>query len=432
MGTTLRGEARVSQARGWQWPIHYAWVVVGLVSLAIFVASGLRGSFGVFLKPLEAEFGWDRAATSGIAALSMLAYGAAQPLVGRLLDSWGPRRVLTGSLLLLGLGAAATAAGQSLWQIYLSYGIVVSLASGGPAPVSTSAIAARWFHTHRGLVIGLGMSGMAAGQLILIPATMALIVACGWRAGYAVLAALVCLVVAPLIWLLVRDDPAERHLAPFGARPGPDRAGPSRACADWDSRAALRSGAFWLLALSFFVCGYSTNGLVGTHLVPHAVEHGVAELAAASALGLMGAVNVLGAIAAGYVCDRYGRRVPLALTYALRGGSLFWLMAVRDPAALHVFAVLFGLTYIATVPPTAALIADCFGRRSAAEIFGWIFVAHQLGAALGAGLGGWLYQLTGDYQVAFLSGGLTCLLAAASVLALRLPGAQRAPAPATP
>lgn len=422
----------MGRTRGWRWPLHYAWVVVGLVSLAIFVASGLRGSFGVFLKPLEAEFGWDRAATSGIAAVSMLAYGAAQPLVGRLIDTWGPRRVLTGSLVLLGLGAWATAAGQSLWQLYLSYGVVVSLASGGPAPVSTSAIAARWFQTHRGLVVGLGMSGMAAGQLVLIPATMGLIVAFGWRAGYAALAALVCLVVVPLVWLLVRDDPAEKGLAPFGARAGSDGAAPGAVRAGVSVWAAARSATFWLLTLSFFACGYATNGLVSTHLVPHAIEHGVPELAAASALGLMGAVNVLGAIVAGYVCDRYGRRVPLALTYGLRGVSLLWLLFVRDAATLHVFAVLFGVTYIATVPPTAALVADCFGRRSAAEIFGWIFVAHQVGSALGAGLGGWLYQLAGDYEAAFFTGALSCFLAAACVLALRAPLQQRAAVPAAP
>ncbi|MBX5490421.1 MAG: MFS transporter [Chloroflexi bacterium] len=420
----------MTRGLGQSWRLHYAWVVVGLVSLAIFVASGLRGSFGVFLKPLEAEFGWDRAATSGIAAVSMLAYGAAQPLVGRLIDSWGPRRVLTGSLLLLGAGSLATAAGQALWQIYLSYGLVVSLASGGPAPVSTSAIAARWFQTHRGLVVGLGMSGMAAGQLVLIPATMGLIVAFGWRVGYAALAALVCLVVVPLVWLLVRDDPAEKRLAPFGTSRQQQDGAASGPLAGLSVVAATRRSAFWLLTASFFMCGYSTTGLVSTHLVPHAIEHGVPELAAASALGLMGAVNVLGAIVAGYVCDRYGRRVPLALTYVLRGVSLLWLMLVRDAAALHLFAVLFGVTFIATVPPTAALIADQFGRRSAAEIFGWIFVAHQIGSALGAGLGGWLYQLAGDYQAAFFSGAVACFLAAGLVLALRHPVRRPAAAPA--
>ena len=180
-----------------------------------------------------------------------------------------------------------------------------------------------------------------------------------------------------------------------------------------------RTMPFWLLAGSYFICGYSTTGLVGTHAVPYAIEHGVAEMAAASALGLMGAVNTLGAIAAGYVSDRYGRRNPLAITYFLRGLSLLWLLVVQDTVALHIFAILFGLSYIATVPPTTALTADLFGRKSVASITGWIFLSHQVGAAVGSLIGGLVYQVAGSYILAFLSGALACFAAAAMVLAIR-------------
>src|SRR5262245_41752757 len=198
--------------------IHYAWVVVAVTFVAMLAGSGVRSSFGVYVKPLEAEFGWDRATISGVAALSLLVYGLAQPLIGRLVDQFGTRLVMTGSLLLLGLGAFATALVHELWQLYLTYGVVVSLAAGGPAPVSIAAIAARWFAARRGLVVGIGTAGISAGQLSLVPVAMWLTVMLDWRASYIALAALLCLVTAPLVWLLLRDDPADVGQAPFGAK----------------------------------------------------------------------------------------------------------------------------------------------------------------------------------------------------------------------
>ncbi|HZU05051.1 MAG TPA: MFS transporter [Chloroflexota bacterium] len=415
--------------------LHYAWVVVAVTFLAIFVSSGVRSSFGVYVKPLEEEFGWDRAAVSGVAALSLLLYGVAQPLVGSLVDRFGSRAILTGSLVLLGVGALGSALIHELWQLYLTYGLFVSLASGGPSTVTVSAIAAHWFLVRRGLVVGVATSGISAGQLLLIPVAMWLTVHFGWRLGYVALAVLLLAVTVPLVWLLVRNDPAELGWLPFGASPEEStRTSQSLAAtAERSTRLgeAARTLPFWLLAGSYFICGYSTSGLVGTHVVPYAIEHGIAEMAAASALGLMGAVNTLGAVAAGYVADRYGRRNPLAITYFLRGLSLLWLTTVQDARALHVFAILFGLSYIATVPPTTALTADLFGRRSVASIFGWIFLAHQVGSALGAQLGGVLYDLSGDYLFAFLSGGLACFAAGAMVLAIR-PARPPVAVPAAP
>jgi MFS family permease len=401
--------------------IHYGWVVLAATFVAIAAAAGIRGSFGVYVKPLEADFGWDRAAISGVAALSLLCFGAAQPIIGRLIDRYGPRGVLTGSLLALGISVLATASVQELWQLYLTYGIVVSLAAGGPSMATVSAVAARWFEARRGLVIGLAMSGVSVGQVMLIPLAMWLTASFGWRAGYAALGAIVCVVALPVVWLFVRSDPASMGSLPFGARPDKARGAAATLAAERSVGVlgAVRTLPFWLLAGSYFVCGYSTSGLVDTHVVPYAIEHGVPNMAAASALGLMGAVNTLGAIAAGYVADRYGRRNPLAITYFVRGLSLLWLLTVRDAAALHVFAVVFGLSYIATVPPTTALTADIFGRKSVASIFGWIFLMHQIGAASGSLVGGIIYETTGSYLPAFLSGAILCLTASAMVLAIR-------------
>jgi MFS family permease len=403
--------------------IHYAWVVLGALFVSVAAAAGVRGSFGIFVKPLEAEFGWDRAAISGVAALSLLAYGVGQPFIGRLIDRYGPRGILSASLVVLGAGVLATALVQELWQLYLAYGLVVSLAAGGPSMASISAIAARWFETRRGLVIGIAISGVSAGQLVLIPVAMWLTLHLGWRAGYAALSAVLVLVALPVVWLLVRNDPGRMGALPFGARADAGAASAQAGAAASEPaiglRGAVRSGPFWLLAGSYFICGYSTSGLVDTHVVPYAIEHGVAHMAAASALGLMGAVNTLGAIAAGYVADRFGRRHPLALTYMVRGLSLLWLLTVQDARALHVFAIVFGLSYIATVPPTTALTADLFGRKAVASIFGWIFLAHQIGAAVGSLLGGVVYQTTGSYAPAFFSGAVACFAAAAMVLAIR-------------
>ena len=412
---------RVGGLRG----VHYGWIVLAATFVATAAAAGIRGSFGVYVKPLEADFGWDRATISGVAALSLLCFGLAQPLIGRLIDRYGPRGVLTSSLVVLGAGVLATASVQQLWQLYLAYGIVVSLAAGGPSMATISSVAARWFETRRALVIGLAMSGVSTGQLLLIPVAMWFTATFGWRSGYAALGVIVLVVALPVVWLLVRDDPASIGSLPFGARA--DKRGGWTATASSEPSmgvlGAMRTLPFWLLAGSYFVCGYSTSGLVDTHVVPYAIEHGVANMAAASALGLMGAVNTLGAIAAGYVSDRYGRRHPLAITYFVRGLSLLWLLTVHDAASLHVFAVVFGLSYIATVPPTSALTADIYGRKSVASIFGWIFLTHQIGAAIGSLVGGVIYEVTGNYGPAFLSGALLCFAASAMVLAIR--GAPR-------
>jgi MFS family permease len=413
--------------------IHYAWIVLAALFVAIAAAAGVRGSFGIFVKPLEAEFGWDRAAISGVAALSLLCYGVGQPFIGRLIDRYGPRGVLSASLLVLGAGVLSTALVTQIWQLYLAYGLVVSLAAGGPSMASISAVAARWFETRRGLVVGIAISGVSAGQIVLIPLGMWLILHLGWRVGYVALAAVLCLVALPVIWLFVRNDPASVGALPFGSTPSTRQAGQPLA-ADRASAVglldAVRTMPFWLLAGSYFICGYSTSGLVDTHVVPYAIEHGVPNMAAASALGLMGAVNTLGAIAAGYVADRYGRRNPLAITYFVRGLALLWLLTVQDARALHVFAVVFGLSYIATVPPTTALTADIFGRKSVAAIFGWIFLCHQIGAATGSLAGGILYQATGSYLPAFLTGALACFAAAALVMGLRADERPRVAVPA--
>ena len=417
--------------------VHPAWIVLGAVTLCMMAGSGLRSVFGVYIKPMEAEFGWGRGALSGAAAISLLLLGAAGPVVGRLADRWGPRRVVTVALVLLGAGAIGAAFVQRLWHVYLTTGLLMALGAGGLALTTASTVAARWFEARRGVAIGIAAGGMSAGQLVVIPLAMALTLAFGWRMSFLWQGVGLLVLVLPIAVWLVGDDPAERGLRPYGAT-GPLETAAQAAATQKAQRVsvldALVVPQFWLLMATFFVCGYTSNGMVLTHFMPHALEHNFSELQASTALGVMGAMNVLGTVGSGWICDRFGRRGPLAFYYFVRGLSLLFLLYVWNAPSLHLWAAIFGLNYISTVPPTTTLTANIFGRYSVGELSGWIFFAHQVGAALGAALAGWVYEWTGAYTIAFVSAALMGFLAAGLALAIReepiLSPPMGAPAPA--
>jgi MFS family permease len=402
--------------------VHPAWIVLVAVTLCMMASSGLRSVFGVYIKPMEAEFGWTRGALSGVAAISLLLLGAAGPFAGRLADRWGARRVILLSLATLGVGAVATAAVGTLGQLYLTNGVLMGLGAGGLGLATGSVIATRWFEARRGLAIGIAAGGMSAGQLVVIPLAAALMLTFGWRVSLFWLGVGVLAVVVPLAFWLVRNDPADRGVRPYGST------GPAPSAAQTvDLRRAGRVGVveaaqhpqFWLLMATFFVCGYTTNGMVLTHFMPHALEHNFTELQASTALGVMGAMNMLGTIGSGWLCDRFGRRGPLATYYFLRGISLIFLVYVWNAPSLHLWAAIYGLNYISTVPPTTTLTASIFGRYSVGELSGWIFFAHQVGAALGAAIAGWVFELHGSYGPAFISAGLLGIVAAVLTLLIR-------------
>jgi len=411
---------------------HYAWVVLGAVVLVLIAAAGLRSVFGVFIVPLEAEFKWDRTSLSLAAALSLLLYGAIGPLAGRMADLWGPRAVLAGALGILGIGTVGSSFISQLWHVYLASGILMALGAGGASIVTASTLAARWFDKRRGLAIGLFGAGMSAGQLVVVPLAMWLTLTLGWRGSYFWLGAGLFVFILPLTFGLVRNDPKEKGLLPYGASPALSPTGPG--APPREARVPLsdaaRFPAFWLLAATFFVCGYTSTGLVLTHLIPHTTHQGFSQMDAASALGVMGAMNILGTIASGWICDRYGRRGPLAFYYFFRGLSLLFLLVVWNVTSLHIFAAIFGLNFISTVPPTTALTANIFGRYSVGELSGWIFFSHQVGAALAAALGGWIYDATGSYFWAFVSAAILGMIAAGLALAIKEEPATIRPSPA--
>ena len=411
--------------------MHYAWIVLGALLVITLVASGLRAIFGVFIKPMEATFGWDRASLSGAAALSLFLLGAVGPFVGWLADRWGPRRVILVSCALLGAGTLLSSQVMSLWQVYLTAGVLMSVGGGGVQMSTAASVVARWFETRRGLVLGVLGGAMSAGQLVIVPLAMWLTKSYGWRLSYVYLGVLLLVVCLPLALWMLKDDPAKRGLLAYGAVRSGLHAGVTPPPSDrYVSVAeAMQVPAFWLLAGTFFVCGFTTGGLILTHLVPHAADHGFSEMEAAQALGVMGAMNILGTVASGWVCDRYGRKGPLAFYYALRGVSLLFLLYVWNLPSLEIFAALFGLNYISTVPATTAITANIFGKYSIGSLSGWIYFSHQVGAAIGAAVGGWIFQSTGSYSWAFVSGALLAFLAALMALAIKEEPVRRTPRP---
>jgi MFS family permease len=419
------------QGRGTR--VHHGWVVLGAVTLVLLATSGVRSSFGIFIRPLEGEFGWDRTSLSIVASLSLFLYGAVGPFVGRLADRWGPRGVFLVATVLLGVGALSTAWIVTLWQLYLTAGVVTALGAGGAAMSVAAVVAARWFEARRGLVLGIAGGGMAAGQLLIVPLAMGLTQTWGWRVTFLVLGVGFLGLIVPLVLALVRNDPADLGLAPYGARDGAPRETAAQVAAQRTGvLEAATTAPFWLLAGSFWVCGYTTSGLVLTHLIPHATEHGFHAGQAAQALGVMGALNVVGTVLSGWVCDRFGQKGPLAAYYLLRGVSLLFLPYVDTVPGLFAFAAIFGLNYISTVPATTALTAKIYGRYSVGELSGWIFFSHQVGSAVGSLVGGYLYDRLGDYTAAFHSAAVVAFVATGLVLAIREEPAARRPAVVAP
>lgn len=403
--------------------LFYSWVVVAVTVLALLVSAGIRAAPGVLIVPLEQDMGWSRTLIATAVSVGLLLFGFAGPLAGWLVDRWGPRLVMLGGLGLMAASMVASALMRAPWQMLLFWGAVSGLATGLVGAVMGAAVANRWFYARRGLVLGIFGAATSAGQLIFLPAVALAAVSVGWRGASVLLAALAAALL-PLVLLFMRNGPGDVGALPYGLTRAPP-APAVRLSAAAVMAVALRTPAFWLLATTFFICGATSNGLVGAHFVPHAVDHGIAHATAAGTLALMGMMNFIGTLGSGWLTDRYDPRKLLAIYYCFRGISLLFLPFVTNPLGLTLFAILFGLDYIATVPPTTALVADSFGRQNAATVFGWVFCAHQIGAALAAWLGGVARDVTGDYGIAFLAAGV--LAVAATGLSL---GIRRAPAAA--
>ncbi len=405
--------------------LHYAWIVLAVTFVCLLTAAAVRSLPGILTHSLELEFGWNRAAIGFAVSINVLLFGLAGPFLGRVMDRVGPRAVVSGATLLIALGAAGTLGMTRPWHMDLLWGLVVGLGSGGATMVMGSAVANRWFATHRGLALGILGAATSAGQIVFTPTLMQLTLRWGWRGSTLVIAGIMGLLIFPLVTLLLRNRPADMGLEPYGTAAGSVARDASPRPDAHPMRAAVRTADFWLLAGSFAICGLTTSGLIQTHLIPHGTEHGFSEMTMAAALGVMGAADVFGTIASGWICDRFGPRGPLAFYYLFRGVSLLVLPFINTRGSMLAFAVLYGLNWISTVPPTAALAADRFGRQNVGTVFGWIFCAHQVGAALAAYGAGLLHVWFGNYTLSFLLAGGLALLGAGLACGVRGEGGRK-------
>jgi MFS family permease len=396
--------------------IFYGWIVVAVAVLATLVAAGIRSVPGALLVPLEQDLGWSKTTISVAVSIGLVLFGLGGPFSGYLMDRYGPRRITLFGLLLMSLSMVGSALMTQVWQLNLIWGVVSGVGTGIVGSVLGATVASRWFIKQRGLVTGIFGGATSAGQLIFIPALVAWATGLGWREASWIMAGIALVVMVP-IFLLMKDSPAEVGERPLGAAPDGALA---RITADAGIMGqAVRSSTFWLLVGTFFICGATSNGLIGVHFIPYAVDCGISQGVASGMLALLGAMNFVGTIGSGWLTDRFDPRKLLCAYYVFRGLSLLLLPYTATPEAMVPFAILFGLDYIATVPPTVALVADNFERQNVGTVYGWVFAAHQLGAAFAAWAGGGVRDALGEYNLAFFAAGALAIMGGMLSLGIR-------------
>ena len=421
--------------------LHPAWIVAAVAFLALVGAAGFRAAPGVLMVPLQQEFGWSTTVLSLAVSINLVLFGLTAPFAAALMERFGIRKVTAIALCLIGLGSALTVFVNQSWQILLTWGLLIGLGTGSMALVFAATIANTWFAKSRGLVIGVLTAGSAAGQLVFLPLIAVLAQDPGWR-GASLLIAAGALAVVPLVLLWLRNSPSDVGVLPYGAEETTTADGPaaSKASVPAESpNAAVRAlqvlkraskvRTFWALVAGFAICGATTNGLIGTHFIPSAHDHGMPETTAAGLLAVVGIFDIVGTIASGWLTDRFNPRVLLAVYYQFRGIGLLvlpLLLGSTVEPSMIIFVVVYGLDWVATVPPTAAICRQMFGADGSV-VFGWVFAAHQLGAAGAALLAGYIRDATGHYNYAWLGAAAMCTVAAVISATIRKDAARKEP-----
>jgi predicted MFS family arabinose efflux permease len=397
--------------------LHPAWLVAATAFVALVGAAGFRAAPGALFVPLHEEFGWSTTVMSLAVSVNLVLYGLTAPFAAALMDRFGIRAVACTALCLVALGSALTVAMNRSFELLLTWGVLIGLGTGSMAMVFAATVANRWFVQRRGLVMGVLTAGGATGQLVFLPIVAALAGTAGWRVASLVIAA-AALAVVPLVLAFIRDFPEDGGQVPYGAEPGwapPARqTGGSARRAVGALRWASRAPAFWALAAAFAICGATTNGLVGIHFIPSAHDHGMPETTAAGLLAVVGVFDIVGTVASGWFTDRYDPRLLLVGYYAFRGVGLVLLPTLLSASvrpSIVAFVVIYGLDWVATVPPTVALCRELFGERGTI-VFGWVFASHQLGAAAAALAAGLVRDHTGSYSPAWFGGAALCAVGA--------------------
>ena len=407
--------------------IHYGWVMVAVTFFTSLISAGTVGAPGVFIVPLQQEFGWSTAEISSALSIRFILFGLMAPFAAALLNRYGLRNVTLSALLIVASALVASLGMTKVWQLMLLWGVVIGIGTGMTALVLGATIAARWFAARRGLVVGILTASVATGQLVFLPLLAGITERLGWRIALGLVCAMLG-VAASAVLLLMRDRPGDLGLRPFGdlgTQPlsaPPANTAPIMAAALGTLRDAAKNRVFWILFGTFFICGASTNGLVQVHLIPMCLDFGIPQVQAASLLAAMGVFDFFGTIISGWLSDRYDNRYLLFWYYGLRGLSLLYLpFSDFSFYGLSLFAMFYGLDWIATVPPTVRLTAQRFGPERANLVFGWIFAGHQMGAGFAAFGAGLSRTLLASYLPAFFVAGALCVVAALTVLTISRP-----------
>ena len=412
--------------------IHYGWVMVGVTFLTALITAGTVGAPGVFIVPLQREFGWTTAEISSALSIRFILFGLMAPFAAALMNRYGLRNVALLALLIVASAMAASLAMTRVWHLMLLWGVVIGIGTGMTALVLGATVAARWFNARRGLVVGILTASVATGQLVFLPLLAAITDRMGWRIALSLVCVMLGLA-ALAVLMVMSDRPSDVGLRPFGDRgteplpaPPPNTA-PIMAAALGTLGDAARTRVFWILFATFFICGASTNGLIQVHLIPMCLDFGIPQVQAAGLLAAMGIFDFFGTIASGWLSDRFDNRWLLFWYYGLRGLSLL-LLPFTDFSfyGLSLFAMFYGLDWIATVPPTVRLTTQRFGTERANLVFGWVFAGHQIGAAFAAFGAGLSRTLLSTYLPAFFLAGVLCVIAALIALSI-----SRTPKPAS-
>src|SRR5438552_3001764 len=401
--------------------LHYAWIIVAVTFAVVVVSAGVRATPGVLIVPLEQEFHWSRATISLALGVNLLLFGAVGPFAAAVMDKFGARRTITASLLTTAISVVLTPVMREPWQLILLWGVVVGLSTGFIGGYLAAYIAGRWFRAREGLVVGVLTAAAAAGQLVFLPTMAYLVTHFGWRAMSLILAASV-IAFLPVPAFLMRDRPEDVGLRPYGDSHASRSFGMTEGNPVTIAFRALVEGArsrdFWLIAGGYFVCGATTNGLIGTHLIAACVDHGLSEIAGAGLLATTGVFALLGGTLAGWLSDRWDNRLLLCAYYGFRGLSLLYLPFAFDMSiyGLPVFSVVYGLDWIASAPPTVRLLTGIVGPERIGIMVAWITVIHQVGSASAAYFAGVLRITFGTYLEAFIIAGILLIVAAILVL----------------
>ncbi|CAN2210536.1 AraJ Arabinose efflux permease [Candidatus Nanopelagicaceae bacterium] len=402
--------------------IHPGWIAVTVTFFTLMASAGYRSAPSVLIVPLEDAFGWSRSQISLAVSINVLLFGLVAPFAAALMERFTVRKVVMSALTLVAISSTSTIFMTQPWHLWALWGVGVGVGTGAMALVFAATIANRWFVARKGIVIGALTAATASGQLVFLPMLSHFAINYGWKSVSLTVGTAAALVI-PFIYFFLKEKPEALGMTPYGAPsdwqpPAPNELSAGRIAID-TLKVSSKSRDFWILFGTFLVCGLSTNGLIGTHFIPAAHDHGMAETVAASLLALIGLFDVIGTLFSGYLTDRIDPRKLLFFYYGLRGLSLFLLPSILfssvHPSTL-VFVIFYGLDWVATVPPTLVLCRMVMGNQRSAVVYGWVFVGHQIGASIAALGAAVLRVKLGDYAAAFYISGAMCLVASFAVL----------------